>query len=123
MFNWLIVDQDTAKYIVTYFSKLLTHEERLAIRHTHSMIKLGLDTDPTITSKALNIYKKTGWLSEDESILNLLKDGYDTFETIVAKRIFSQQREAVFLNICPNCGKLARTPLAKQCRFCAHRWS
>ena len=117
------MDQDTAKYIVTYFSKLLTDEERLAIRHTHSMIKLGLDTDPTITSKALNIYKKTGWLSEDESILNLLKDGYDTFETIVAKRIFSQQKEAVFLNICPNCGKLARTPLAKQCRFCAHRWS
>lgn len=123
MLNRLIVDQDTAKYIVTYFSKLLTEQERLAIRHTHSMIKLGLDTDPTIKPKALKIYKKAGWLSEDESILNLIKDGYDTFEITVAKRILNRHKESVFLNTCPDCGKLARTPLAKQCRFCALRWS
>jgi len=117
------MDQNTAKYIVTYFSKLLTKEERLAIRHTHSIVKLGIDTDPAIVPKALNIYKKASWISEDESILNLLKDGYDTFEVTVAKRILNQQKEEVFLNICPDCGKLARTPFAKQCRFCKHRWS
>ncbi|QIL38363.1 hypothetical protein G7074_03155 [Pedobacter sp. HDW13] len=115
------MDQDTAKYIVTYFSKCLTAEERLAIRHTHSLIKLGLDTDPAITPSALNIYKKAGWLTENKSILNLLKDGYDSFEIRVAKRILNQEK--IFLNNCPDCGKLARTPSAKQCRFCAHRWS
>ncbi len=28
----------------------------------------------------------------------------------------------VFWNLCPMCRKLARTPLAKQCKFCNHTW-
>ena len=26
------------------------------------------------------------------------------------------------INLCPKCGGLARTPLTKQCRHCAHNW-
>jgi hypothetical protein len=26
------------------------------------------------------------------------------------------------INTCPQCGQLARTPLAKQCRHCGHDW-
>ncbi|MFC1224572.1 hypothetical protein ACFE6N_12230 [Pedobacter sp. BG31] len=116
------MDQDTAKYIVNYFSNLLSKEERLAIRHTHSVIKLGLDSGQVNNRKVINVYKKAGWLSEDENILVLLQDGYDSFELTVAKRILLQHPEVVSLNKCPNCGKLARTPLAKQCRFCSHNW-
>lgn len=116
------MDQDTAKYIVNYFSNLLTAEERLAIRHTHSIIKLGLDSGQVNNPKTINVYKKAGWLSEDQDILMLLQDGYDSFELTVAERILLQNPEVVFLNKCPNCSKLARTPFAKQCRFCAHNW-
>ncbi len=30
--------------------------------------------------------------------------------------------DKVFWNLCPECNKLARTPKAKQCRFCGHNW-
>lgn len=30
--------------------------------------------------------------------------------------------EKVFLNNCPKCNKLARTPYARQCRHCGHSW-
>lgn len=117
------MDQDTAKYIVCYFSELLTNSERAAIKHTHSMIKLDVEEiERNSNSTLLNIYKKKGWISEDIEILNLLKDGYDNFEIRVAERIMSEHSKEVFLNNCPNCNKLARTPQAKQCRFCSFNW-
>lgn len=34
----------------------------------------------------------------------------------------TETREKVFLNNCPKCDKLARTPYAKQCRYCGYNW-
>ena len=115
------MDQETALYIVTYFSKLLTEQERLAIKHTSSTIKLDLPNRRSNDS-AVRVYKENGWLSSDENVTNLLQGGYDEFELRTAERIFKEHRNEVKLNLCPKCKKLARTPLAKQCRFCGHNW-
>ena len=40
----------------------------------------------------------------------------------IAEVIMHDFRDKIFLNYCPNCGKLARTPNAKQCRFCCNDW-
>ena len=113
------MDQETARYIISYFSKLLTDQERQAVRHTHSIVKLE-DTNPD--APLARAYRKKGWLTEDQSVLDLLKNGYDTFELVVANRISSEHSDKVFFNNCPKCGKLARTPQAKQCRHCGHSW-
>lgn len=68
------------------------------------------------------IYKKVGWITENETALDLLKDGYDAFEIKVAERIWDNFQQEVFLNNCEKCGKLARTPYAKQCRHCGYSW-
>ncbi|AYB35613.1 hypothetical protein D4L85_18900 [Chryseolinea soli] len=113
------MDQETARYIVTYFSKLLTDLERQAIRHTRSNIKLeDIDLDDPL----MRAYKRNGWLYDDPGVLDLLKHGYDAFEITAANRILSEQRDKVFFNNCPKCGKLARTPQAKQCRHCGWSW-
>src|SRR5215203_2400259 len=110
------MDNETAKYIINYFSHLLTGAESVAIKHTTSLYKLG---HPTSNNNALTkAYKEKGWLTEDQNVLDLLKDGYETFELTIANRILNQNPEAVFLNYCPKCGKLARTPQARQCRHC-----
>ncbi|MBT2622252.1 hypothetical protein [Chryseobacterium sp. ISL-6] len=46
----------------------------------------------------------------------------EEFELEVAKRIMAETPEKVFFNNCPKCYKLARTPRAKQCRYCGHSW-
>jgi recombinational DNA repair protein RecR len=38
------------------------------------------------------------------------------------ERILLEHKEHPLLNFCPTCHKLARTPQAKQCRFCSHSW-
>lgn len=63
-----------------------------------------------------------GWISEKPEIKEFLKNGYEEFELNVAVRIMKEIPEKVFLNKCPQCNGLARTPYAKQCRYCTHHW-
>jgi len=53
---------------------------------------------------------------------NMIADGYDSFKKRVAGRIYSQFKNELDLNLCPRCNKIARTPKAKQCRFCFYAW-
>lgn len=115
------MDKETALYIVNYCSSFLTNEERSAIRHMHSLQKLE-SPDGVEDLVRKEVYEKANWITEDKSVLDLLADGYDSFELRTAKRILSEHTNDIFLNYCPNCQKLARTPLAKQCRHCGLDW-
>ena len=114
------MDNDTAKYIITYFSDLLTSSEKMAIKHTISKFKLEHTTSDN--THLTRIYQEKGWLTSDQTVLDLLKDGYDNFELSVAKRILQVNSNKVLFNNCPKCNKLARTPYAKQCRHCGFNW-
>lgn len=117
------MDTETVKYIITYFSNLFTAEERIAMKHSHHLIKIGYENgNPAINDHVKQIYIRNGWLTEDESILDLLKGGQDNFELNIANRILKQHPDKVFFNLCPVCNRLARTPQAKQCRYCGHDW-
>ncbi|WP_312825803.1 hypothetical protein [Epilithonimonas sp.] len=110
---------EKAQYIIYYFSNLLSREEQIAIKHTNSCIIRGGDFD---NPQIRNLYLKHGWIKKDQKVLQLLLNGYDNFQIQTAKKILEQNPVKVFFNNCPQCGKLARTPLAKQCRFCGNNW-
>jgi len=109
---------EQANYIIAYYSSLLNPTEAKALRHQRSTFKLKDSNDDT----QRRMYLKTGWLSVDPEILNYLKDGYNQFILNCAERILKDNPGVVYLNLCPLCNKLARTPQAKQCRFCGHNW-
>lgn len=113
------MNKERAEYIINYFSKLLSREEETAIRHTRHSIQTDDSPDNPMMRA---IYLKHGWITEDQKVFQLLLNGYDHFQIQTAKRILEQNPDKVFFNNCPNCGKLARTPLAKQCRFCSYSW-
>lgn len=110
------MDQETASYIINYFSNLMTDNEKLALKHHMHTYKTS--DDP----KMRRILTNRGWIRTEPEILNFLKHGYDEFELNVARRIMTENPEKVFLNNCLKCNKLARTPYAKQCRHCGHNW-
>ena len=113
------MDKEKAEYIINYFSDLLTREEQIAVRHTNHSIKTG---DSPENPMMRNLYLKHGWITEDQKVLQLLLNGFDNFQIQTAKRILEQNPDKVFFNNCPKCNKLARTPFAKQCRFCSFDW-
>ncbi|MFT3794319.1 hypothetical protein [Flavobacterium sp.] len=112
------MDQQTAHYIITYYPNLMSDKEKMAWKHFSTTSKLAESNNPEL----LEMCKRKGWISEDREILVLLENGYDHFERSTAQRILQNFPEEVFLNVCPKCGKLARTPSAKQCRFCGLDW-
>ena len=61
-------------------------------------------------------------LSDDPEVLLLARDGYDAFVLVTGQRILRDNRDRIVLNYCPRCGGLARTPKARQCRFCGKDW-
>jgi hypothetical protein len=98
------MDQDTASYIINYFSRFLSVNEAKAIRHETSLFKVGDD------EKLLQMHSKRGWISDDPEILEMLRDGFETFRVRTAERILKENDDLVFLNKCPECFKLTRTP-------------
>ncbi|WP_199538097.1 hypothetical protein [Emticicia sp. C21] len=113
------MNKETIRYIFGYFSHLLTEIEKKALRHSQSLMKLNYEISES--SRRANIYYEKGWLSKDPIVLDLLKDGDESFELNVVQRIMKETPEKVYFNNCPACGQLARTPYAHQCR-CGYQW-
>jgi hypothetical protein len=110
------MDQETTDYIINYFSNLMTNHEKLALKHQMSSFK----SNENPQFRKIMIDK--GWISSDPEITNLLENGYEIFKQNIVTRIMTETPEKVFLNNCPKCNKLARTPHAKQCRHCGYSW-
>lgn len=110
------MDKETANYIKNYFSNLMTDNEWLALEY--HMYTCKTENNP----KMRKLMVDKGWISERHDIKDFLKDGYEEFELGVARRIMKEVPGKVFLNNCPKCNKLARTPYARQCRHCGHSW-
>jgi hypothetical protein len=108
---------EKANYIIAHYSNLLTSSEQLALRHYRSIIKLE-----NVNDKSTDMYYRIGWLSDNSEILKYLDHGYEQFIVNCFERILKEAPDDVFFNLCPVCNKLARTPDAKQCRWCAHDW-
>ena len=66
--------------------------------------------------------KKMEWVYGigDEKVTELVKLGRDKLEDKIATRLLNDNIGIV--NRCPKCDKIARTPKARQCRFCGHKW-
>ncbi|BAU52330.1 hypothetical protein [Mucilaginibacter gotjawali] len=114
------MNKETARYIIIRFPNLLTADERMAIRNSMSLQKLG-DKDRRSSPHAEFMWKR-GLLTDNPVVLDLLKYGYDAFELRACERIMAECPEKVFFNYCPQCKRLARTPYARQCRYCGHDW-
>ncbi|MGR3857793.1 hypothetical protein [Chryseobacterium indologenes] len=110
------MDRETIDYIIRYFSKLMTKDEALALNHHMYTLKSSENT------RMRNIMIERGWINSDPEVIQLLEHGYEVFEQNVVTRIMKETPEKVFFNNCPKCHKLARTPRAKQYRYCGYNW-
>jgi ribosomal protein L40E len=63
-----------------------------------------------------------GEILSDKNIGELTNDGYEAYKLRISERIFNEHKDELELNLCLKCNKIARTPYAKQCRFCFHNW-
>lgn len=116
------MELEVTDYLIReYFSKL-TGREQLAYKHLLHDEKLAAMDDAASREKMRLMLLRVGWLSNDEKVLTLLREGIPTFRKRIARKIYSENGGEVLLNKCPKCQRLARTSRAKQCRHCGHDW-
>lgn len=106
------------RYIMQYYSELMTENEQRAKRHLMALEWLG----PTPSLERKKMLEARGHISHNPEVLKLVQDGVEAFEQRTALRMLEEEGAKVFLNYCPNCAGLARTPKAKQCPHCFHSW-
>jgi hypothetical protein len=98
------------KYVFRHYFYLTNWNERFA--HKNLMLR----------AKGWGDDANAGSLSNDPKVVILEEGGLDPFVIRTAQRIIADHPEKVFFNHCPACNALARTPRARQCRFCGHDW-
>ena len=123
-------------YVMVYFAHLMNASERRAHRHLISVQPLteaeqrlrdGIAWEEARGNavpaqfKSVLLQRRAG-LSDDPTVLRLATGGLEAFFDRTAKRILAEECDKVFLNNCPSCGELARTPKARHCRFCGLDW-
>ncbi|MBL3658424.1 hypothetical protein [Fulvivirga sediminis] len=109
---------DIIEYISRYCHNYWTDLEKKASEHHIAQTKFLPHKDRD--SRFGELYRCN--TSTDPNVLELLRDGYSSFLETVANRIYDQHLNELELNRCPNCKGIARTPTAKQCRYCGHDW-
>jgi hypothetical protein len=114
------MNKEIAQYIFQYFYHLLPIDEKLMHKHHYPTLKYQF-AQPNI-DKLKAIYAKNGWVTDEIEALVGLTDSYDNFQMRLVIRILVEFDDQIYFNNCPKCGKLTRTPQAKQCRFCYHDW-
>jgi hypothetical protein len=100
------LNPQVAYYVVRFYAHLMTDTEWKAQSHLFA------------TAKAMDCSDETA----QREALSLANDRYHQFQLTTAARILRDSADKVFFNCCPLCGELARTPSAKQCRYCGHDW-
>lgn len=108
---------ELSRYVFNYYPNLMTVREKSAYKHL-----IGLKKADFAESEKLKNFTEKFWCSADPEVLELLEGGEDLFFENVTKRILHQHQKEIFLNYCPKCGALARTPSAKQCSKCFYSW-
>lgn len=111
------MDKELINYIIEHYIGLLGLKEMMVQKHHLATIKANDANDSKIKDMVLR-----QWGTRNKEILKLLDNGYDEFKRITAERILREHSDKVVVNNCQKCGRLARTPLAKQCRHCGHDW-
>jgi len=110
------VDELT-RYVISYYPSLMTQTEATA----NSCIFWAERADAS-DSPAMRRMKEKRSVSSDLDVQQLLADEPEDCLYNIRNRILRDNADEVFLNYCPRCHRLARTPWAKQCRHCFLSW-
>jgi hypothetical protein len=110
--------RELGEYIYAYCGEYFSENELLASRNFMMFPKINYGKNTGM----LKILTDRGTISNDKEVLRLMKEGFEVFKKRVATRIYKEHGHELRLNCCPQCGKIARTPSARQCRFCLYDW-
>jgi hypothetical protein len=99
------------QYVWSYHSGVLSTDERVAIR---SALMEGKSTPiPPGAFSSDSLPEGT----RERLVRNIV-----TAWRLAGERLLREHYDSIFINRCPRCSRIAKTPLAQQCTWCRHDW-
>lgn len=108
-------------YVWRHCQHLMTDIERRADRAGMAAIKADAAEQGGSHSLAKAVRERWGSAGDAEGGMALAA-GYEAFRERVTHRLLSDAAVRAMINRCPACGRVVRTPLARQCLWCKHTW-
>ena len=105
------------RYVLDHYHHLMTPAEALAHRLLFFQTKAA-----HATSSAMRDFLFERMQTDDPAVHSLVAKGPDQFRRDVCERILRDHSNEVYLNRCPKCGALTRTPRARLCLTCGYTW-
>lgn len=112
-------------YVLKYYGGLMNKNEREYINYINGLERIKeIETNETLTKnkKNLLIEKINETYLHNLNLEKLSKYNREDKLVQITQRIMEENPEIVFLNKCPKCGRLTRTPKSRQCHSCGHKW-
>ena len=107
---------DLTHYVFRNYSLLMTIAEKGAYK------ALMAERKAEHSSESMKMHLRIRFGSSDPDVIRLLDGEAREFLIATRDRILRDHPGEVFLNHCPKCGALARTPKACLCPACNHTW-
>lgn len=111
-------DHILTTYIWNHFQPLMTDFERTVGKAITGREKAERSTSP---QQAAMLRKSWGMVT-DPDVNAALHDGAEAFRRQVRDRLLAAHGEQIFINRCPTCQRIVRTPRARLCVWCGHAW-
>lgn len=109
-----LINNELIEYVVNNYINKFNEKEK----HLYHLFKLN-----NILKKINNDLQKSELLKKmkiEKSDLDIIKFlDYNSYISKTALRVINE--ENIFINRCPTCGEIARTPIAKIGK-CGHKW-
>ena len=104
------------EYVCRHCVPQMTDFERAGLKAVYAREK----AEHAESAKLRDMIARKWSAQGDPAVVAALSAGVDAFSRAVRDRVLRDHPEVV--NRCPKCKRVARTPRAKQCRWCFHDW-
>jgi hypothetical protein len=111
-------DTTLTTYIWDHYQHLMTDFERQVGSATIGRAKADNSSNPQTAA----ILRQRWGRTDDPAIDAALQDGDAVFRRRVRDRLLQTYEEQIFINRCPACQRIVRTPKARLCVWCGHTW-
>jgi hypothetical protein len=111
-------DRELTRYVWDYYQRLMTEFER---RVGRAIIGRAKAAAVGISEMAGLLHRRWGEVGVPE-VEAALADGPEVFRRRVRDRLLAERGSEVFVNRCPRCARVVRTPQARQCFWCGFDW-
>lgn len=112
------IDDDLTRYVLDYYQHLCTETEQLALRVLNLRLKAEHAENPLIQRKLAEVRG----FAHDIAVQELIACGRIPARRAIRERLLRDHEDEIFLNYCPQCTALCRTPKAQMCVQCGHSW-